>query len=70
MNIHNKETYYEISTCTSVKNLRIKNSSHLVDAFNVDPIYLPHKNEGKIPDYKVRTFSSLNFGFDPRLLTF
>lgn len=70
MNIHNKETHYEISTCMSVKNLRIKNSSYLVVAFNVDLIYLRHMNEGKIPDYKVRTFSSLNFGFDIRLLTF
>lgn len=31
-----------------------------MDAFNVDPIYLRHTNEGKVPDYRVRTFPSLD----------
>lgn len=44
----------------SVENIRIKNSSYLVDAFNVDPIYLRHTNEGKVPDYRVGTFPSFD----------
>ncbi|KAK3593991.1 hypothetical protein CHS0354_040735 [Potamilus streckersoni] len=32
--------------------LLIKDSTHLVDAFNVDPIYLRHSCEGKLPDYR------------------
>lgn len=47
----------------------IKNSSYLVDAFNVDPIYLRHTNEGKVPDYRHwqiplgRRFRSLKLWF-------
>lgn len=47
----------------------IKNSTHLVDAFNVDPIYLKHHNEGRIPDYRHwqiplgRRFRSLKLWF-------
>lgn len=40
---------------------RIKNSTHLVDAFNVDPIYLKHHNEGRIPDYRVNTYLGIYF---------
>jgi len=32
---------------------RVKNSSHLVEAFDVDRIYLRHKNQGLAPDYRV-----------------
>nr|ALG64483.1 dopa decarboxylase [Meretrix meretrix] len=32
--------------------LWIQDSSLLVDAFNVDPIYLRHENEGNVPDYR------------------
>lgn len=47
----------------------IKDSSLLVDAFNVDPIYLRHTNEGKVPDYRHwqiplgRRFRSLKLWF-------
>ncbi|KAJ8299673.1 hypothetical protein KUTeg_023733, partial [Tegillarca granosa] len=43
--------------------------THLVDAFNVDPIYLKHHNEGRIPDYRHwqiplgRRFRSLKLWF-------
>ena len=32
---------------------RVKNSGHLVEAFDVDRIYLRHKNQGTAPDYRV-----------------
>lgn len=51
---------YKPLICMSFENLRIKNSSYLVDAFNVDPIYLRHTNEGKVPDYRVGTFPSFD----------
>jgi aromatic-L-amino-acid decarboxylase len=42
--------------------LWIKNRSHLVDAFNVDPLYLKHGsqnvNENVAPDFRVRILSS------------
>lgn len=31
----------------------IKDSRLLVDAFNVDPLYLKHDKQGQIPDYRV-----------------
>lgn len=31
----------------------IKDSRLLVDAFNVDPLYLKHDRQGQIPDYRV-----------------
>ncbi|KAK7098977.1 aromatic-L-amino-acid decarboxylase-like isoform X2 [Littorina saxatilis] len=30
----------------------IKNREYLVDAFNVDPFYLKHQNEGRVPDFR------------------
>jgi hypothetical protein len=33
---------------------RIRDSTQLVDAFNVDPVYLKHANQGKVPDYRVK----------------
>ena len=47
---------FSLSEMTIVTNIicRIKDSSYLVDAFNVDPIYLRHENEGRVPDYRVR----------------
>jgi len=30
-----------------------KDSGHVVNAFNVDPLYLRHEHEGKVPDYRV-----------------
>ncbi|KAK7473657.1 hypothetical protein BaRGS_00035135 [Batillaria attramentaria] len=30
----------------------IRNRELLVDAFNVDPIYLKHQNQGRVPDYR------------------
>lgn len=32
---------------------RVKDKSLIEDAFNVNPVYLKHENEGKIPDYRV-----------------
>lgn len=32
---------------------RFKDSSDVVDAFNVDPLYLKHENQGAVPDYRV-----------------
>nr|KAG5689555.1 hypothetical protein BaRGS_022058 [Batillaria attramentaria] len=32
--------------------IRIRNRELLVDAFNVDPIYLKHQNQGRVPDYR------------------
>lgn len=32
---------------------RIKNSEYIVDAFNVNPVYLRHDKQGQIPDYRV-----------------
>ncbi|XP_060564972.1 aromatic-L-amino-acid decarboxylase-like [Ruditapes philippinarum] len=49
--------------------LWIQDSSLLVDAFNVDPIYLRHENEGNVPDYRHwqiplgRRFRSLKLWF-------
>lgn len=31
----------------------IRDSRLLVDAFNVDPLYLKHDKQGQIPDYRV-----------------
>ncbi|XP_013419956.1 aromatic-L-amino-acid decarboxylase-like [Lingula anatina] len=51
----------------------IKDSSKLVDAFNVDPLYLKHDNQGKVPDYRHwqiplgRRFRSLKLWFVLRL---
>ncbi|KAK3101688.1 hypothetical protein FSP39_005488 [Pinctada imbricata] len=30
----------------------IRDRSHVVDAFNVDPVYLKHGDEGRVPDYR------------------
>ena len=32
---------------------RVKDSSLLSDAFEVDPLYLKHENQGKMPDFRV-----------------
>ena len=32
---------------------RVKDSTLISDAFNVDPLYLKHENQGKMPDYRV-----------------
>lgn len=32
---------------------RIKNAHDVVDAFNVDPLYLRHDHQGQQPDYRV-----------------
>ena len=37
---------------------RIRDSTQLVDAFNVDPVYLKHANQGKVPDYRVTVHNS------------
>jgi hypothetical protein len=36
---------------------RVKNSGHLVEAFDVDRIYLRDKNQGIWPDYRVSNFA-------------
>lgn len=33
--------------------LRVKNSHYIEDAYNVDPVYLKHEMQGKIPDFRV-----------------
>ena len=35
--------------------VRLKNANDLVDAFNVDPLYLKHDKQGMAPDYRVST---------------
>lgn len=32
---------------------RLKNANDVVDAFNVDPLYLKHDRQGQAPDYRV-----------------
>lgn len=32
---------------------RLKNANDVVDAFNVDPLYLKHDQQGQAPDYRV-----------------
>ena len=32
---------------------RVKDSQYLVEAFNVDRIYLKHQHQGRAPDYRV-----------------
>ena len=32
----------------------VKCANDLVDAFNVDPLYLKHDKQGMVPDYRVR----------------
>ncbi|KAK2142653.1 hypothetical protein LSH36_928g00004 [Paralvinella palmiformis] len=50
-----------------------KDSGHVVNAFNVDPLYLRHEHEGKVPDYRHwhiplgRRFRSLKLWFVMRL---
>jgi hypothetical protein len=39
---------------------RVKDSNLLVEAFNVDRIYLRHKNQGLAPDYRVRNITCKN----------
>ena len=31
----------------------IRDARYVVDAFNVDPLYLKHEHEGKVVDYRV-----------------
>ena len=51
----------------------VKNANELVDAFNVDPLYLKHEYQGQIPDYRHwhiplgRRFRSLKMWFVMRL---
>ncbi|ELU05115.1 hypothetical protein CAPTEDRAFT_214615 [Capitella teleta] len=53
--------------------LGFKDSSDVVDAFNVDPLYLKHENQGAVPDYRHwqiplgRRFRSLKIWFVLRL---
>jgi len=50
-----------------------KDTTHVVDAFNVDPLYLKHQHQGKVPDYRHwqiplgRRFRSLKLWFVMRL---
>ena len=37
--------------------LRLKDPSWIVNAFNVDPLYLKHDMQGSAPDYRVRMTS-------------
>jgi hypothetical protein len=39
---------------------RVKDSNLLVEAFDVDRIYLRHKNQGLAPDYRVRIITCKN----------
>lgn len=32
---------------------RLKNPGYIVNAFNVDPLYLKHEQQGAAPDYRV-----------------
>ena len=49
--------------------LWIKDASHVVDSFNVNPVYLRHEMQGKVPDYRHwqiplgRRFRSLKMWF-------
>ncbi|XP_023323819.1 aromatic-L-amino-acid decarboxylase isoform X2 [Eurytemora carolleeae] len=51
----------------------IKDSRKIVDAFNVDPLYLQHRHQGEIPDYRHwhiplgRRFRSLKIWFVMRI---
>lgn len=53
--------------------LWFKDTTHVVDAFNVDPLYLKHDHQGKVPDYRHwqiplgRRFRSLKLWFVMRL---
>ena len=38
---------------------RLKNAYDVVDAFNVDPLYLKHAHQGQAPDYRVNIFCHL-----------
>ena len=33
---------------------RVQNTDHLRYAFDVDPLYLKHENQGVMPDFRVR----------------
>lgn len=33
---------------------RLKDPTDVIDAFNVDPLYLKHDMQGSAPDYRVR----------------
>ncbi|CAD5119187.1 DgyrCDS7824 [Dimorphilus gyrociliatus] len=54
--------------------LWLKNNKYLVETFNVDPLYLKHKEQGNVPDYRHwqiplgRRFRSLKIWFVLRLL--
>jgi hypothetical protein len=39
---------------------RVRDSSLLVEAFDVDRIYLRYKNQGLAPDYRVRNITCKN----------
>ena len=41
----------------------LKNANDVVDAFNVDPLYLKHDQQGQAPDYRVRLFFYFVFKF-------
>ena len=51
----------------------VRDSASIVDAFNVDPVYLKHSHQGEIPDYRHwhiplgRRFRSLKLWFVMRL---
>lgn len=41
---------------------RLKDPSYVVDAFNVDPLYLKHDMQGSAPDYRVsNTFKIIKY---------
>ncbi|XP_050439369.1 aromatic-L-amino-acid decarboxylase-like [Adelges cooleyi] len=52
----------------------LRNPNHVINAFNVDPLYLKHEQEGQMPDYRHwqiplgRRFRSLKMWFVFRLL--
>lgn len=38
----------------------MKNCKYLVETFNVDPLYLKHKEQGNVPDYRVLNIKDKN----------
>jgi hypothetical protein len=39
--------------CLPVFGFRLKDPAYVVNAFNVDPLYLKHDQQGAAPDYRV-----------------
>lgn len=49
----NAATRFFVSSVYFFSNFRVQNTDYLRYAFDVDPLYLKHENQGVMPDFRV-----------------